>query len=404
MIFTKKRTIACLLFIIYTVLLSCKNTPAETTEEAGHEHEEHDEHAGDEDIVTLTAPQRQTAAITIGRVEQRALSGSIRVNGMLDAPPQNLVSISAPLGGFLRSTEMLQGKYVRKGEAVAVMENTEYIQLQQDFLDYRSQLEFLEGDFHRQEELSAENVNARKSLQQARAVYHSMQARVNGLKAKLRMININPDRLAETQEIKPGIVLYSPISGYVTKVNVNIGMFVNTTDVMFRIVDTKHLHAELTVFEKDVPRLKIGQKVRFMLANEINERMATVYLIGREIDEDRTVRIHCHLDQEDTELLPGMYLTAWVEAGSHAVPSLPESAIVDFEERKYIFIEQPGKGEQGGGSFKRVAVETGVSEQGFVEVTLPGTYTKEQTPVVIVGAYDLLSKMMNREEEGGHSH
>lgn len=391
----------CLLFAIYGALFSCGNTSRETPEK---EAEEAHAHEGEEDIVTLTQAQRKTAAITTGRAEERALSGTIRVNGMLDVPPQNLVSISAPMGGFLRATEMLQGVYVRKGEAVAVMENAEYVQLQQDFLDCKSQLEFLETDYHRQEELSAENVNARKSLQQAHAAYNSMLARVNGLKAKLRLINIDPDRLTQKQEPKPTIVLYSPISGYVTKVNVNIGMFVNTTDVMFRIVDTRHLHAELTVFEKDVPRLKIGQKVRFVLANETAERMATVYLIGREISEERTVRIHCHLDKEDTELLPGMYLTAWVEAGSQAVLSLPESAVVDFDSRKYIFVELPASPDgEPGHRFRMVETKTGISELGYVEVDLPEA-CRENASIVITGAYDLLGKMMNREEEGGHSH
>jgi cobalt-zinc-cadmium efflux system membrane fusion protein len=236
-----------------------------------------------------------------------------------------------------------------------------------------------------------------------------MQAKLAGLKARLQLARIDIERL-EKGQIQPTINVYAPISGYVTEVNVNLGKYVNPTDVMFEIVDTEHLHAELTVFERDVPKLKIGQKVRFILANELKERMATVYLIGREISTDRTVRIHCHLDKEDRELLPGMYLTAFVETKNEQQPSLPESAVVNYEGKNYIFIkeegEEHGKKEENGAPhlhYRAVEVQTGVSELGYVAVMLPQGIDVKTTPVVFKGAYDLLSKWKN-SGEGGHSH
>lgn len=390
--------------VVVVTLLSCNG------KEAAPAAKVEDEHHEDASAVELTKAQFATAGITLGKIETRALSGTIQVNGMLDVPPQNLVSICAPLGGFLKSTDLLQGKPVKKGEAIAVVENTEYIQLQQDYLDFKSQLEFMEAEYKRQEELARENVNAQKTLQQAKSQYQSTLAKVNGLKAKLQIININPEKLSETGDVHRTITLYSPISGFVTEVNANIGMYVSPTDVMFRIVDTKHLHAELIVFEKDITKLKIGQKVRFTLANESQERMATIYLIGREITEQRTVRIHCHLDQEDTDLLPGMYLTALVETGGNKVPSLPDESIVDFEGKKYIFVSaqeddshEHTKGEEEGHHFKMLEVKTGLRELGYTEVILSETLSSE-AEVVLKGAYDLLSKMKNSEEEGGHVH
>ncbi|HLC83711.1 MAG TPA: efflux transporter periplasmic adaptor subunit, partial [Bacteroidia bacterium] len=154
------------------------------------------------------------------------------------------------------------------------------------------------------------------------------------------------------------------------------------------------LHAELTVFEKDVPKIKLGQKVRFTLANETEERIATVFLIGREISEDRTVRIHCHLDKEDMELLPGMYLKAYVEAGTKSLPALPNEAIVNFEGKDYIFIADKEVNH-----YKILEVTKGISELGFTEVTLENGLSS-QTMIVIKGAYDLLAKMKNSDEEG----
>lgn len=371
--------------IIPTVLLliSACGSKSEESKEEGHEEESN--------TVELTPAQYQTAQIKTGTVEQKQLSKTISVNGILDVPPQNLVSISVPLGGFLKSTELLEGSKVRKGQVVAVIENMEYIQLQQDFVDYSSQLDFLEADYKRQVELSKGNVTALKSMQKAKSDYESMKSKVNGLKAKLQLLNINTDKVL-SGTLTSTVTITSPINGYVTQINANIGSFINPTDVMVKIVDTEHLHAELTVFEKDVPKLKIGQKVRFTLANETIERTATVYLVGREISDERTVRVHCHLDKEDTELIPGMYLKAAIEVGANESPALPNEAIVGFEGKKYIFID---KGQY---HFEMVEVTTGVSELGYTEVVLPKEFDMN-SKVVVNGAYSILSKMKNAEEE-----
>ncbi len=161
--------------------------------------------------------------------------------------------------------------------------------------------------------------------------------------------------------------------------------------MLFEIVDTEHLHAELTVFEKDVPKLEVGQRLRFTLANENVERMARVYLIGREIQENRTVRVHCHIDEEDIHLLPGMYLKAIIESGQNEVNSLPEQAVVDYLGNKYVFVQQDSM------KYAMTPVVTGNRDNGYVEVDIP--LEKE---IVIKGAYDLLSKMKNNGE--GHAH
>lgn len=352
--------------------------------------------------VNITPEQYKSAEIQIGTVELKALSGTTKVNGILDVPPQNLVSISTPFGGFVKSTEMLQGMKIRKGQVVAMMQNPDYVQPQQDYIDLKSQLNYLKQDYDRQQELSKENVNALKTLQKSKSEYESMKARVAGLKTKLQLMNVNVPSL-EKGNIQSTIPLYSPINGFVTEVNTNIGAYANATDVLFKIADTGHLHAELTVFEKDVPKLKIGQKVRFTLANETKERMATVYLVGKEISSERTVQIHCHLDKEDTSLLPGMYLKALVESGSEQVPAVPSKAIVEFQGSKYIFVvdnaTKAAIENKVATHYKMVNIKTGVSELNFTELIFDEGTDYKDWEIVTNGAYDLLSKMKNSEEE-----
>lgn len=341
--------------------------------------------------VSLSQEQQKLLGIVLGQPILRSMNGTLKANGMLDVPPQNMVTVSAPLGGFVKSTELLQGMKVKKGQTVIVLQHPDYIQLQEDYLTSKNQLEFLNLEYKRQEELAKENVTAAKALQQAKSNYFGTKAKVHGLRAKLKLININPQEL-ENGEIQNTISIPSPISGFVTEVNVNIGMHVNPTDVLFKIIDTEHLHAEAQVFEKDVPRLKIGQQVRVYLSNENKERLAKVFLIGKEITAERTVRVHCHLEGEDPSLIPGLYFKALIETDPQQVTTLPNEAVVDFENKQYVFVEQKA----GELEYEMIEISKLKSEEDFTEVALPSSIAGRK--IVLKGTYALLSILKNTEE------
>ncbi len=376
-----------MLFVISCGSKTTKEPAEETKAEAGST------------TVAFTTAQYAAAGIELGKAEEKQISGTIRATGLLDVPPQQLVTISVPLGGTLKSTELLQGVHVKKGQVIATIENIDFVQMQQDYLEAKNQFEFTKADYERQQELNKENVNAQKTLQQSKSNYASWQAKTNGLRTKLKMLNIDL-KVLEEGTITNVVNVYSPIDGYVTEVYVNIGKYVNPSDMLFELVNTEHLHAELIVFEKDIPKIKLGQKVRFTLANETKERISTVYLIGRKISAERTIRIHCHIEDTDTQLLPGMYLKALIETGGVSVTALPDGAIMDYLGKKYIFIaNENGKGKDQGSEFTMLEIKTGNSELGYTEISWPENFNGKDKEVVIKGAYSLLSKMKNAEEE-----
>lgn len=384
--------------ILTLFFFSCGSEKATDNKVVATEHHHHDE-----SLVELTEAQFKNASIAMGKLESKNMSGNIKVTGMLDIPPQNLISISVPYGGTVKQTDLLQGMKITKGQVLVTLEHPDYIQLQQDYLDAKSKLNFMELELKRQEELQKENVNAAKTYQQIVSEYESLKARVSGLEQKLSMINITPEQIKKSGITKQ-VKLYAPINGYVTQVNVNIGMYVNPNDIICKLVDTRHLHAELTVFEKDIASLRVGQKVRFTFNNESKERTATIYIIGKEISEDRTIRVHCHLDNEDPSLLPGMYLKAYIETKSKGVWVLPSKAIVQADGKNYIFVSQGTEQEDGKTvyHFEKQEVATGINDNGYTEVLLSDELDKN-ADIVTTGAYDLLSKMGIGEEEG-HAH
>lgn len=395
------------IYLLSFLLFPSCNQNAEVTHEAGEEHTEgHTAEHGEEDpnITELTEEQYRVAGIALGKPEMRQLGNTLTLTGELDLPPQNMASVSAPLGGFVKSTDLLEGMHVRKGQLLAKIENADFVTLQQDYLEAKSRLDYLELEHQRQKELSEEQVTSAKTFQQTTAEYRAAKAQVEGLAERLRLIGVNPASL-QAGGISRILPIYSPIEGYVTYINANIGQYVNPTDVLFRIADTEHLHVELTVFEKDVAALQKGQLVRYSLPNETaaNHR-ATVYLIGKEISEDRTVQVHAHMEEEDKDLVPGMYVQAQVALEGQQVLALPEAAVVQDNGSDFVFIYrgEEKEGEAVMKQFRMVPVERGVEGGGFVQVALPAEVDTAAANFVTKGAYSLLSKMRNAGE--GHHH
>ncbi len=394
------------ILLIFIQISSCKNKATETT------HEEHEEETS---TVEFTTAQYKIAGVELGKIEYKNMSATIAVNGMLDVPPQNLVSVSAMLGGFIKSTEMLQGMRVKKGQIIATIQNPDFIQLQSQYLENKQRLTFLELEYKRQEELAKENVASAKTFQQTSADYNSLLITVRAQEERLKILNIDPYSLSQ-HNIRSTVNLYAPISGYITAVNVNIGKFVNPQDIIFEIVDTEHLHAELTVFEKDITKLKNGQKIRFILVNESNhERTGSIFMINHKISEDRTIRVHAHLDKEDPTLMPNMYLKALIEIEENQTAVLPEQAVVNNAGKDYIFVKTEEPHDHSGDhdhdhetpheekyTFKAIEVTKGVSQNGYTALTIPQGFETGNAQVVVKGTYALLAKMSNTEK--GHAH
>jgi cobalt-zinc-cadmium efflux system membrane fusion protein len=403
------------LLIIALFLTACSSKKTEETATAEGTATKAPEHEAE--VVEFSADQYKAVNIQLGNITNTNLSNYIKASGTIEVPPQQLISITSPYGGTIKTTSILEGKFIGKGQVVASIENPEFLQIQQDYLESSSQLSFLKQELTRQTELVAENIAARKSLQRATSEYNSMVARVEGLKAKLRMINLNPGSV-RSGRFTSRVNIYSPQGGYVTKVMGNIGKYVGANEVVAEIANTSNMLVSINVFEKDIPTINVGQKIRFRATGDTVERLATVTLIGKDIHEDRTVEVQARITTPSSKLLPGMFVNAILEIGSASTPALPQDAVVQAGGKNYIFVleenigqhkedqsaktekkeEGENKEEDTHYAFRRVEVGVGVTENGFTAVILPEKFDM-QRKVVIKGAYDLLSKMNNAAEE-----
>ncbi|MGM5470269.1 efflux RND transporter periplasmic adaptor subunit [Flavobacteriaceae bacterium LMO-SS05] len=381
------------------VVMGCKDKTAKNIEEA-HESEP-------ENRVELTDAQLAQTNIVIGKVEKRKIGHEITVNGMIDVPPQGNISVTVPYGGFLKYTAMLPGSKLKKGQLVATVENPEFIDIQRDYLEAMANSDYLKADFERQQTLNNEAVTSAKVFQKAKSTYLTNQANIQALESKLRLIGIHPSAV-KSGTISSVVNIYSPINGVVREVYINTGKYFNPQDVLMDITDASDLHVELKVYEDDIPLIRIGQHIRFRLANAPENWMnAEVFLIGNSVREDRSVTIHGHLKEKNESLLPGMFVNAAIEVEALDQYAVPEEAIVRFEGKHYIF-KSMGKrkeGEQMMNDFEMLEIIKGHEEVGFVAFTFEDTSQDiSNMEVALKDAFTLLAKAKNSEEEGGHGH
>lgn len=344
-----------------------------------------------ENTVLLNPAQLKNTGIVVGKMESRNISSVLQLNGKIEVPPQNMVSVSVPLGGYLKTTKLLPGMYVSKGQPIAIVEDQQYIQLQQDYLIAKAKLSYLKNEYQRQKELNQSKASSDKVFDQSLVDYKTHLVLIKSLSEKLKLTGINVNRLNESN-ISRSIAIYAPISGYVSKVNVNMGKFVAPTEVLFEIVNTNNIHLALKVFEKDLDQLSIGQSLYAYTNNDPNKRYAAnVQLIGRDLGPERNAEVHCHFDRFDKSLVPGTYMNAIIELKNKKAWVLPEEAIVRYEGNDYIFIENKP------GNYDMVEITAGTKENGFTEVLVTEPLTTES--IVLKGAYTLLMSLKNKAEE-----
>ncbi len=381
--------------IITNLLLLAGLMACQPNDEAHHGDEAH------HDDIMLTDAQFAQANIAFGKVDSVAMAEEWEVKGMIELPPQSNVSVGIPYGGFLKYTNMLPGTPVKKGQLLAVIENPEFIQFQQDYMVALANRDYLKADYERKQELFDGGVAAGKDYELAKSTYLANEAKISALAERLKLIGFD---LSEVRKGKMSgkVNIYAPVSGAVREVYTNIGRYVQPQETIMSLTNDDDLHVELTVYESEIHRVKKGQVIRFTLVNQPEViREAVVFLVGSNVREDRSVTVHGHLAKKYDDLLPGMYVSAKIAGAPKRTLAVPEEAVVRFAGKHYVFA-YAGK-EASAHSFEMVEVQTGASSDGFTAVYFAEETTElSKLPIVTKGAFTILAAAKN--EGGGYHH
>ncbi|TNJ44172.1 efflux RND transporter periplasmic adaptor subunit [Tamlana fucoidanivorans] len=348
--------------------------------------------------IAVTSSQFSGQDMALGQIEPHQFNQTIHTTGTIDVPPKNKALISTFIGGYITNTILLEGDNVKKGQLLVSLENPEYVELQERYLEVHETLKYLKAEFERQKKLFDENISSQKVFLKAESDYKSNLARYNSLEKKLNMLNINPSQVKQGN-ITSTIHLYSPIDGYVSRVNINHGMYVSPSHVILEIVDTDHIHLELSVFEKDILNVKKGQNIVFTIPEASFETFeAEVHLVGNTIDEtSRVVKVHAHIkDESSSRFIVGMFVEAKIITDTSTKMALPKTAIIDSDNSHFALVLKNENNNTY--HFEKRNIEIGLQTENHAEILNTKDFTNKS--VLTKGGFMLI----NEGSQGGHQH
>jgi cobalt-zinc-cadmium efflux system membrane fusion protein len=371
-----KKTLYLLSIILIAV--SCKETKNEVVNEVN------------DGLITVSKAQFKNMEMQIETPKEQDFDQTVKTSGKIDVPPQNRAKVSTFVDGFIKSSNLLVGDKVSKGQALFTIQSTEVVDIQKEYLEVAEQMVYLKSEFNRQKTLFDEKITSQKNYLKAESEYKSARGRYQSLRQKLLMFNINPAQ-TERGNITSTITVFAPISGDITVMNANVGMAVAPSDVILEIVNNKDIHLEMDVFEKDILKIKENQTIKFTITEASTEEFfGKVHLIGKSIEgNERTTNVHGHIDDNvKQKLLTGMFFEAKIVVDSKKGLAIPKEAL-GFENEKY-FVLLLAKEDDKGFHFQKVQVEKGESTEDFVEI-IPSNKINQNSKLLTKGIFDIIN-------------
>ena len=393
---------------------------AKQTGSEAHAHEEHEHEEVDFDHIPLTAKQVSTVELKMGEAVEREMDATIDAKGSLVLRAQAMGDVASLMGGIVKSIAVKEGQYVHQGQVVATVENTDVVSLQREYYSAAKECELARKDMERQKLLAQNGAGIKRSLQQAQKDYHVAHANMLGIGRQLAQMGISTAAVAKGK-FTTAFPLRAPISGIVSEMTASLGSYADMQTPLMKIRNTQAVECDLNIFEKDLAKVKVGNRVTLNLTNQPGVKLSgTVYGMNQYFnDNSKSVAVHVKLDAVSVKsylhstsgnthggkLFAGMYVSGKIATGSQQCLALPSQAIVSQDGKQYVFALN-GAPSKGNYSFSRHEVTTGSSDGKYTEVKLCDHLLKGKNraavkKIVTENAYYLASLT---GEHGEHAH
>lgn len=346
------------IYTIVIVALTFLNCSKSKSKDDGSGVQKNEEIVSKTDVISITKQQYEIESLSMTSLVKHSFGIRINATGSIDVPPNGRAVISAQIGGYVKNSPLLIGDQVKKGQLLLTVENIEFLELQQQYLEAKEQLTFLKSNYERQKELFDEKISSEKSFLKAESDYKITLATYEGLKKKLELLRIDPVKV-ESGILTSVSKIFAPISGDITAIHITTGSYISSSDEIMEIVSTEHLHLELKIFERDALKIKIGQPVLFNLPESGSKQYkGSVHLIGKSIGDDRTVMVHAHIDEpHDEGFIPGMFVQASILTNEYTGLGISEKAVIENNGLTYVVLMKSEESDSY--LFEKIQVNTG---------------------------------------------
>lgn len=264
-----------------------------------------------------TAPQIQKVTVqTVQRIEQ---SQVLTYSGTIE--PHNTAQIGFAVPGVVNNVAVQEGQYVNKGQLLATIDATEYINA---LTIANASLEQAEDMYQRLNELYQKGSLPEKDYIEIRTKL--AQARANK--------TINAKRIADSR-------LYAPMAGIITAKQVERGSTAAPGVPAFTIIKTDMVYAKISVAENEVGSLKKGMKATIEVPTIHKTLAGKISIINPQADPtSKTYAVKAQLTNNGQELLPGMIANVTINT-NHTQQRIviPAKAVLrDADDITYVYV------------------------------------------------------------------
>lgn len=352
-----------------------------------------------EQLVLLTKKQTDALNLKIDTLKLIDMKFYVKANGTLEVPPQNEASVTSTIGAKIISIKVIEGQKVNKGQVLALLQHPNIIKIQTEYLKVFNSLKVLKNKYERHKKLLKNEAISIEDFQNIEADFNTTKAIKKGLKNQLKLLNIEIKNL-ENYNLVDYINLKSPINGYIQKVKIKLGQFVEEKKELFEIVNNHHVHADFMVFEKDVFKLKNGQEIIFTLQTDLkNEYVAKIISVGKVFEQNpKAIHVHAEIKNKQENLIPGMYITGKIITDNVLSKCLPQSAIVNNGDKYFVFV---AKQKEEKWEFKPIEVYVENKYNNWFSLRFSNVIDKK-SKFVYNKAYYLFAEMEKSENEHAH--
>jgi cobalt-zinc-cadmium efflux system membrane fusion protein len=339
------------------MLFSCNNKQAEIIEpESG--------------LIEITKAQFQSENMEVGEPEFAVFSDVVHITGNIIPSVQGQAQISLPVQGLITRIYCHPGQLVNKGALLFDISGNEFVDMQREFAESAVLLKRLKTEFDRVKQLNDENIGTIKDLILAESAFNAESAKYSALKIKLQNIGLDVKKI-EGGTFYSSYTLKTPVKGYVNSVNTTIGQHVQPQQTIAEVIDSESFQLKLSVFEKDIQKMQVGQKVEFQTAGSGTEKkfLAKISSVGKAINEN-TMSIDCFAEIENLKnarLVGGQYIEGEIIVATDTVLAVPQSAIVTAENGTFVLAVE--KETDDIISLKKLEIKTGRISKNFTEIT-----------------------------------
>ena len=356
------KTNLIIVLVLSVIFVSCKTKTEQSTD-------------ADSGLIKITKAQFESENMLIGEPTLYAFNDAVYVTGTIIPSVDGQVQISLSLSGLITKIHCKPGQIVRKGSVMFDVSGNAFVDQQKDFAESSAIVSRLESDYLRAKELNNSNIGTKKEFNYAESNYFAENAKYNALKIKLESLGLDVSKIKKG-EFYSTYSIKSPINGFVSSINATMGQYVEPQQKIAEIIDDKSFQLRLSIFEKNINKIKVGQTVLFYLnGNKSVNYKATINAVGKTIQPDsKSIECFAVIDNpKSIAIVSNQFVQGEVHVAVDSVLSVPETAIISTEKESYILVYE--KEVNSIYYFKKTKVTIGRQANNNIELTeqLPST-------------------------------